>query len=326
MQGKELSEPEAATDPSVGIDVGKDWLDAHVLPAEVRLRVANSRDGIRRLKRWLAQWPAAPVVVEATGKWHRPLHRSLHAAGRRVGAVDPFRVRMFAKAHGILAKTDRLDARVLAMFAAMMAPPARPPRPVTVAAVQELVRARSQAVAQRTALHNQRGTAETRFLQHQLDRRLDRLEGEIAELEAEIGRRIAAEPALARRRCILRSIPGIGDGVAAILIADLPELGTATAKQIAALAGLAPLADDSGQRQGKRHIRGGRQGVRKGAYLAALAAVRANPQLQAFHRRLRDQGKPAKLSLVAVARKLLVLANTLIAENREWTPIPPHHA
>lgn len=326
MQGKELSELEAATDSSVGIDVGKDWLDAHVLPAGARQRVVNSRDGIRRLKRWLADWPEAPVVIEATGKWHRALHRSLHAGGRRVAIVDPFRVRMFAKAHGILAKTDRLDARVLAMFAAMMAPEARPPRPVALAAVQELVRARGQAVAQRTALHNQRGTAETRFLQRQLERRLAHLETEIVELEAEIGRRIAAEPALAQRQRILCSIPGIGTVVAAILIADLPELGTASAKQIAPLAGLAPLADDSGQRQGRRRIRGGRQGVRNGAYLAALAAVRANPQLRAFHRRLREHGKPAKLSLIAVARKLLVLANTLIAENREWTPTPPLHA
>jgi len=326
MQGKELSESEAVIDTSVGIDVGKSWLDAHVLPAGDSLRVANTPAGIAKLKRWLRRWPGAPVVVEATGKWHRALHRGLHAGGWRVAVVDPFRVRMFAKAHGILAKTDRLDARVLAMFAAMMDPHARPPAPQAVEILHELVRARCSAVAERTALHNQRAAAQSAFLRHQLARRIARLDGDIAGLEAEIGRRVADDPALARRHRILLSIPGIGPANAALLVACLPELGAASAKQIALLAGLAPIPDDSGERQGYRRIKGGRQIVRNGLYLAALTAARHNPALCAFYRRLIDDGKAAKVALVAVARKLVILANALIAGDREWSPMPPNHA
>ena len=326
MQGQELSEHKAAVDPSIGIDVGKSWLDAHSLPASESLRVNNTPEGIRRLKRWLRRWPGAPVVVEATGKWHRALHRSLHAGGWRVAVVDPFRVRMFAKAHGILAKTDRLDARVLAMFAAMMDPRASPPAPRAVEALHELVRARTSAVAERTALRNQRAAAQTAFLRRQLSGRIARLDKDISSLEAEIGRRVADEPALARRQHILRSIPGIGPANAAILVACLPELGAASAKQIALLAGLAPIPDDSGERSGYRRIKGGRAIVRNGLYLAALAAARHNPALRAVYRRLIDDGKAAKVALIAVARKLLVLANALLAENRTWTPLPPNHA
>lgn len=326
MQGKELSEAEAVTNTSVGIDVGKSWLDAHVLPAGQSLRVGNTPAGIGKLKRWLRRWPGAPVVVEATGKWHRALHRGLHAGGWQVAVVDPFRVRMFAKARGILAKTDRLDARVLAMFAAVMDPQARPPAPQAVEGLHELVRARSSAVAERTALDNQRAAAQTTFLRRQLARRIARLGSDVASLEAEIARRIAEDPALARHHRILLSIPGIGPANAALLLACLPELGAASAKQIALLAGLAPIPDDSGERHGYRRIKGGRQIVRNGLYLAALTAARHNAALATFYRRLVDDGKAAKVALIAVARKLLILANTLIADNREWSPMPPNRA
>jgi len=326
MQGQELSEPKAVTDTSVGIDVGKSWLDAHVLPANQNLRVANTPQGIRKLKRWLRRWPGARIVLEATGKWHRALHRSLYAEGWWVAVVDPFRVRMFAKAHGILAKTDRLDARVLAVFAAMMDPRARPPAPQALQVLQELVCARASAVAEQTALHNQRAAAQSAFLRRQLTRRVARLDRDIASLEAEIARRIADDPALAWRHRILLSIPGIGPANAALLVACLPELGAASAKEIAALVGVAPVCDDSGERHGYRRIKGGRQIVRNGLYLAALTAARHNPALRAFYRRLIDNGKAAKVALIAVARKIAILANTLIAENREWSSLPPNHA
>ena len=144
MQGKEVPERKTETDCNVGIDVCKSWSDVHVLPAGESLRVANTRQGIASLKRWLRRFEVALVAVEATGKWHRALHRSLHAAGLRVAVVDPFRVRMFARAQGIVAKTDRLDARVLAVFAAVMDPPTRPPAAWEVEALQELVRGRNQ--------------------------------------------------------------------------------------------------------------------------------------------------------------------------------------
>ena len=326
MQGKETPDRKTETDSTVGIDVSKSWLDAHVLPADKSLRVANTRDGIATLKRWLRRFQVTLIAVEATGKWHRALHRNLHAAGWRVAVTDPFRVRMFAKAHGILAKTDKLDARVLALFAAVMDPDSRPPAPHILEVLQELVRGRDSAVAERTSLKNQRASAQSPFLRRQLDQRIKRLGKDVASLAAEIKRCITDDPGLARRYRILLSIPGIGPVNAALLVACLPELGAASAKQIALLAGLAPIPDDSGQRQGYRRIKGGRQIVRNGLYLAALSAARYNAQLHAFYRRLIDKGKLAKVAHIAVARKLLVLANSLIADNRIWMPEPPNHA
>ncbi len=326
MQGKEVPGCKAGSDSKVGIDVGKGWLDAHVLPADQSLRVPNAPEGIRKLKHWLRRFQVTLIAVEATGKWHRTLHRSLHAAGLRVAVTDPFRVRMFAKAHGILAKTDRLDARVLAMFAAMMDPLARPPAPRAIEVLQELVRARASAVAERTALRNQRAAAKTPFLRKQLAHRTAHLNADIADLEAEIKRRIVADPTLNRRHRILISVPGIGPVVAATMIACLPELGAASAKQITLLGGLAPVPDDSGQRQGYRRIKGGRQIIRNGLYLAALTAAKHNASLSVFYRRLVDNGKAAKVALIAVARKLILLANVLITDNRVWSPLPPNTA
>lgn len=326
MQGKEVPERKTETYTTAGIDVGKSWLDAHVLPAGESLRVANTREGIGKLKRWLRRFQVRLIAVEATGKWHRALHRNLHGAGWRVAVVDPFRVRMFARAHGILAKTDKLDARVLAVFAAVMDPDGREPAAKAVEVLRELVRGRTSAIKERTSLRNQRAAAHSAFLRRQLDRRISRLDKDVAGLDAEIKRRIMAEPGLARRYRILLSIPGIGPVNAALLVACLPELGQASRTQIAALSGLAPVPDDSGQRQGYRRIKGGRQIVRNGLYLAALSAARCNAPLRAFYKRKIDDGKPAKLALIAVARKLLVLANALIADNRKWTPQPPINA
>jgi transposase len=326
MQGKEASEQETKAKSNVGIDVSKDWLDVHVLPADQRLRVPNTCDGIRQLKRWLMRFDLALVVVEATGKWHRHVQRSLAASAIPVAVVDPFRVRMFAKAQGIFAKTDRLDARVLALFAALMAPSARPPAPQALAELAELVTARMTAVEAHTALKNQRSAATVKFLQRQLDRRIGRADQDIEALDAAILTRIKADNDLARRYAILTSIPGLGFVTAAILIACLAELGSITAKQSGMLAGLAPIADQSGKREGARVIFGGRARVRRVLYLAALSAARFNADMRAFYQRLRAAGKPPKAALIAVARKLVVLANTLINENRLWQPQAPKYA
>ncbi len=303
MQGKVLSEQATRMQSSAGIDVGKSWLDAHILPAGQRRRVANNPEGIRQLKRWLLGFDCTIVVVEATGKWHRPLYRSLHADGLPVAVSDPYRVRMFAKAHGVAAKTDRLDARV-----------------------GELLAARRSAVDTQTALKNQAGITTSKFLVRQIKRRLSALAKDIDALECEIQRHIAAEEPLAKRYAILISIPSFGFVVAATLLASLAELGICSAKQIGMLAGLAPIADDSGQRQGIRFIGRGRSAVRNVLYLAALAATRFNPDMKAFYRRLIANGKPPKLAIIAVARKLAVLANTLITEGRNWLPQHPKHA
>lgn len=326
MQGKELSEQAAMAKSNVGIDVSKSWLDVHVLPSEDTLRVPNTPEGIRKLKRWLLHFDLALVVIEATGKWHRALHRSLHASAIPVAVVDPFRVRMFAKAQGIFAKTDRLDARVLAQFAAVMNPAVRAPAPELMQELAELVQARESAVAEQTALKNQLSATTGTFLKRQLKKRIDRLAKDIAALAYEILRCIEADEGLARRHVILTSIIGFGPAVAATLIACLAELGTCSRRQIAMLAGLAPVADESGERIGVRVIWGGRSAVRRILYLAAVTAARHDPGMKAFFQRLIDNGKPAKVAIIAVARKLVVLANTLVVENRIYTLHALKHA
>jgi transposase len=325
MQGKEASEQETRK-CTAGIDVSKDWLDAHVLPSSQSLRVANRRDGICQLKRWLLKHKADLIAVEATGKWHRELCRSLRASHLAVAVIDPYRVRNFAKANRILAKTDRLDAKVLAMFAATMDPACRAPTPQTIEAMQELVTARASAVEEETSLKNQLGCAHTAFLKRQLARRIVQLKAHIKALEQQCLGQIRADASLARRYAILTSIPGFGTVVAITLIAFLNELGLLTNKQIGALAGVVPIADDSGERKGIRVIWGGRGIVRRMLYLAALSASRHNNDMKLFRQQLSAKGKSAKVCLIAMARKLVVLANTLITQNRNWQPSAPQYA
>jgi transposase len=326
MQGKESSEQATALHSSVGIDVSKACLDVHVLPSAETLSVANSREGMRKLKRWLGRFKIGLIVLEATGKLHRAAHRSLFAAGFPVALTDPFRVRCFAKAKGILAKTDRLDAYVLALFGSLMSPDIRPPAPEALQDLAELVRARDSAVGEQTAIKNQLAAANGSFLKRHLERRVARIGKDIEAIAAEIGKRIAADPGLARRYAILISIPSFGPAVATTLVACLSELGSCSRREIALLAGLAPIADQSGKREGKRVIWGGRPALRRSLYLAALSAARCNPAMRAHYQALVDKGKTAKNALIAIARKLVVLANTLIAENRTWQITPPKSA
>lgn len=325
MQGKEAPEQESLK-CSAGIDVSKDWLDAHVLPADESKRVANTKEGIAQLKRWLLRHKVELVAVEATGKWHRGLCRSLVASGIAMAVTNPYRVRMFAKALGILAKTDRLDARVLALFARMMAPPCRGLPGEAFEGLQELVNAREAAVGESVMLQNQRASASGSYLKRQLACRIRQVDGHIKALEKQSLALIKANADMARRHEILTSIPGIGAVVAMTLIAHLPELGSLSDKQATALGGLAPVADDSGRRQGVRVVFGGRPVLRKVLYLAALAASRYNRDLKLYRDHLAAKGKAAKLILIAVARKLLVLANLLVDQDRLWLAAPPKRA
>jgi transposase len=323
MQGKVSLEQSAATRVYVGVDVCKGWLDVYVHPIGHAFRVHNTRDGLKQLKRRLANLSVALIVMEATGKFHREAHRNLHAAGFAIAVVNPLRSRLFAKATGQLAKTDKVDARMLALLAAMLEPRTKPPPKEILENLQEIVRGREAFVAQRTALRNQLGTAQTACLKREIKRQLKAIQGVIDRLETEIERSIAADPALARRVAILTSIPGIGSLTAVAILVNFPEIGSCTAKQSAMIAGLAPIADDSGDRTGQRHIKGGRASLRTGIYMAALAAASANASLRAFYDRLLAKGKERKLALAAIMRKLIILANTLIREDRLWQPTHP---
>jgi len=323
MQGKEPPERDAMSPVYAGIDVCKDWLDVYVHPSGVRLRVRNDRAGLKRVKAELAGLPVVRVVMEATGKHHRAAQRTLHAAGLSVAVVNPLRARLFCQAAGLLAKTDAIDARGLALMGAALEPAQTAPEPEALSDLRELVNARSAATAERTALVNRRTAAVSAFLKAELKRRIAACQTHIKRLDAQIAARIAANPELARRKAIVLSIPGVGPVTAAIWLTGLSELGACSPKQIASLAGLAPIARDSGNSSGQRSIRGGRQPVRNAAYMAALSASRYNPDLAAFAQRLKAKGKRPKVVLVAVMRKLIILANTLVAQNRSWSPIAP---
>jgi transposase len=318
MQGKVTTE-EAMVPVYAGIDVCKEHLDIHLHPLGGSFSVANDAAGRRHLLRRLVKAGVVLAVMEPTSKYHRACHRHLAAGGIAVALVNPLRSRLFAEACGELAKTDAIDARMLALLAERLEPEATVPPSAVEEELQELASARSAAVADRTALTNRMETTGLAFLRRELARRIDSLARHIERLEARIEALIASDPATARAAAILRSIPGIGPvGVLAIL-AWLREIGRICGKQAAALAGLAPFARDSGPSRNHRSIRGGRAELRRYLYLAALAASRYNPDLKRFYQHLRANGKPAKLALTAVARKLIVLANTLVAEDRLWT-------
>jgi transposase len=321
MQGQKS--PERSAPRVVGIDVCKDWLDVYLHPIGQAFRVANAPEGLRALGRRLARLPVERIVMEATAKFHRQAHRALHAQGFAVAVVNPLRARMFGEAVGQLAKTDRLDARLLALMGQSLEPAALAPAPEAIETLQELTRERAAAVADQTALSNRRAASQTPFLKAALGRQLDAFAQHIERLEAEIKRRIADDPALQRRVDILLSIPGVGPVAAAALAIGLPELGVCSAKAATLLAGLAPLACDSGKKAGERHIKGGRAHVRTGIYFAAIAASRFNPQLREDYQRLIALGKKAKVAITAIMRKLVVLANALIKENRTGTPVLP---
>jgi transposase len=323
MQGKVKIEARSASPVYVGIDVCKDHLDVYLHPLGLSERLTNSKDGIRRLKRLLAGHAVALVVMEATGKHHRLTHRSLSQSGIPVAVVNPLRSRLFAEAIGTRAKTDRVDAKMLAVLGDALGPEAIPPASEALEALQELVHARNAATAERTALTNRRAASNTAFLKAEINRRLKSLDRHIDRLAAEIAKRIAVEPGLARRQQILLSMPGVGAGVAANLLVDLAELGSLDRHAAASLAGLAPFADDSGEVTGKRHIKGGRANPRRALYWAALSAARHNPDLRNFYKRLVENGKKPKVALTAVMRKLVVLANTLIKEDRIWADNAP---
>ncbi len=321
MQGKVKTDN---TMPAVyvGIDVSKEHLDIYLHPLGEHFAVANDAGGWRHLLRRLTKLTVALVVLEPTSKYHRATHRHLHAAEIPTALINPLRARLFAQACGERAKTDRIDARMLALFGERMAPGIVAPPTLDEEELEELASARSTAIAERVAMQNRLGITTTTFLRRELSIRLRSLTAHIKRLEQKIEQMIAADPRMARRSAILRSIPGIGPVATLAILSGLREIGTLTAKQAAALAGLAPYPRDSGSSHKPRFIRGGRSSLRTALYMAALVASRHNPSLADFYKHLRENGKPAKVALTAIARKIIVLANSLVAQNRNWMPIP----
>jgi len=303
----------------VGIDVGKEKLDVG-LTGQKRVRDwANDEAGRAELSEWVVAQEVELVVVEASGGYEAAIVSELVARGQAVALVNPTRVRAFARAEGILAKTDKIDARVIARFGATMQPQARARRDETQVALNEKITRRRQLVLILTAEKNRLHTASPAMQAH-IAHHIDWLETDIRELEAQISQAIKANPAWAETAKRVDSVPGIGFITAATLVADLPELGQLNRQKIAALVGVAPFNRDSGKQRGKRRIFGGRASVRSVLYMATLSAIRHNPVIKEFYQRLVNKGKLKKVALTACMRKLLVILNTMVKTGQDWNP------
>jgi transposase len=304
---------------SIGIDISKDSLDAHRLATGEARRFANTPAGLRALRRWIAAAPPARVVYEATGPYHGAFERACAAACPLV-KVNPLQARRFAQARGTRAKTDKLDARMLAvMGAALDLAPDRPAEK-NHHALKELQIARMALIKDRTRLLNRLKTQTLAITKRQTRARLDQIKRQLAEIEDALQTLVRQCPRRARAHDILRSIPGLGEVTAITILIECPEIGTLTRKQIASLAGLAPMTRQSGQWRGKAFIQGGRKHLRDALYMPALVAARFNPDLRQKYQAMTSAGKPAKVALTALMRKLLELANALIGQDRRWLP------
>ena len=311
---------------TIGIDISKDHLDAHRMSDGASRRFANDKAGQTALIAWIGEPKAvrgARIVYEPTGPYHRAFERRLADAGCAPVKVNPRQARRFAEATGRLAKTDRLDAAMLARMGALLELEARPVRSPVLSDLKDLHMAREALVKNRTAARNRAKNLTLPILKRHNAEQLRQIERQIAALENQIMALIEADPELARRFDILVSIPGISAITAFALIIDMPELGTLGNGQAASLAGLAPIARQSGQWIGRSFIRGGRANVRHALYMPALVAMRFNPQLKAKYDQLIAAGKPAKKAITAIMRKLVVLANALLRNGRKWTQSTP---
>lgn len=302
-----------------GVDVAKMHLDLAWGPAGAVERFTNDEVGVSSLIERLLQWHPTLVVLEATGGLEMLLAASGRAVGLPLAVVNARQVRDFAKATGRLAKTDRLDARVLAQFAQAVRPDARPGRNAAEQALVELVARRRQLVDMRAQEKTRLAMASPRQ-RESLQEHIAWLSERIARLDGDLNQRLRESDLWKTQVNLLRSAPGIGPVTVLVLLSHLPELGKLNRREIAALVGLAPFNRDSGFQRGRRTIWGGRAEVRSVLYMATLAATRGDNPIAAFHRRLVAQGKPAKVALTAAMRKLLTILNALMKQNQPWSP------
>lgn len=304
---------------TVGIDVSKDWLDVAVHPTRKHFRVGNDAAGWAELCRRLKSIEPRAIGVEASGGYERELTHALLAADLPVRMVNAWKLRQFAKAAGLLAKNDRVDAHAIAWFTATL--PSREARHDPAREhLAELVRARRQLVDAKQMFTNQLEHMRDALLRRQMARRIGQLEADEAKLDQRIVQAIAAAPDFAARQELVCSMRGVGPVFSSTLVALLPELGSVTNRQIAALVGVVPYDFDSGKMRGLRCIFGGRADVRRVLFMAAQAAAIWNPDLKAFKQRLRAAGKKPKVAIVAVMRKLIVTLNAMVRSNTKWQP------
>jgi transposase len=302
---------------NVGVDVGKSQLDLYLLERDQALTVPNEEQSIPALIGRLSRYRIERIVVEATGRLEQPFVRAALAAGLPVVVVSPLKIRRFAEAIGQLAKTDAIDARLIARFAATVQPVARPASDANAQAIKDLVVRRRQLTALRTMEKNRRQVM-PHELKPSIDRLVKTLDRELKRLERLINDAVDQHAASHHKRELLTSMPGIGNSVAATLIGDLPELGSLNRREIASLTGVAPFNRDSGKLRGKRRIRGGRALSRTALYLSAMVAIRFNPDVKRFYERLVSAGKHKKVALTACIRKIVTALNAMLRDNKPW--------
>lgn len=311
-----------ATEPNtfVGIDVAKKHLDVHILPDGVNFTVTRDGTGLDQLVERLRLVPPVLVVLEATGGYEKVVLATLAGAGLPVLAVNPRQIRDFARACGRLAKTDRLDAAVIARFAERIRPELRPLPDPAAQALGEIAARRRQIIEMISAESMRLKQSSSRKVQRGIKTHLEWLQQELTSIDNDLDSTIAESTAWSHNEKLLDSVPGVGKNTARTLLVSLPELGTLDRRRIAALVGVAPVNHDSGQHRGQRHIRGGRSIVRSAIFMAAWVGTRCNPVLKAFYQRLIAAGKPRKVALVACMHKLLTILNALIRDQKTWQP------
>jgi transposase len=302
----------------VGIDVSKDRLDVHLRPSAESFAVARDGQGLEQLTARLGSVRPELVVLEATGGFEIAVAAAVAAAGLPLAVVNPAQIRAFARATGRLAKTDRLDAELIARFAEQVRPQPRPVAGEQARALAELVARRRQLVEMIGMEGNRRRQARSPEVRRSIARTLVALEAALAELDQEVDDQVRGSPAWRAAEELLTSVPGVGKITARTLIAELPELGHKGRRSLAALVGVAPVNRDSGALRGHRAIAGGRADVRRVLCMAALTAIRRNPAIRDLYARLRARGRPAKAALVAAMRKLLTILNAILRDQRRW--------
>jgi transposase len=303
----------------IGIDVSKDTVAVAVYPSGDQWTAATTAEGLEQLVAQLSPRAPALIVLEATGGYEGPVAAACAAAGLPVAIVNPRQVRAFAQAIGRTAKTDAIDATVLALFGARVQPPARPPADEATQALAALIARRRQLLAMLGAERRRLAQAPpTGPITRDLRNHIRWLERRVQDVDDDLTTAVHASPLWRVQEDLLRSVPGIGPIVARTLLAELRELGQLDRRAVAALVGVAPFNRDSGRWRGQRTITGGRASVRRALYMAAVVAARYNPALRPFYQRLRTAGKPAKVALVAVMRKLLVILNAILRDQQPW--------
>lgn len=303
----------------IGIDIAKAQFDVFELDGQNHTTRPNSPQGIKGLVADLSKLGNCQVIFEATGRYHKALERALAKAGIAYTCVNPWQARRFAEATGKRAKTDKVDAQMLALMGQALQLDPTTIRDEVIEMLGEYELLRLAMVQLRTACKNREKTLTNKAFKALVVKQIRQINKDLAALGAKAMSEVKAHPELQERFTLLQTIPGIGPTTALSLVIIMPELGTLSEKKVSALAGLAPMDRQSGTYQGKAHIRGGRSSVRQALFMPALVALRYNPDLKAFYQRLTTAGKPKKVAVTAVMRKLLVTANALIRDQRAWT-------